>query len=268
MTTDRQKYYQSYEDRYRRVYAQGVEHWTGDPEEIAIVVGQLDEFLAFIGATPASACIIEFGCGEGFVGEYLLRKGYSYSGVDISPSALEKARSRIPEHDRSFILGDITRLPDVQSESFDIALDNYCLQMLVTDEDRRRYLAEVHRVLKPGGSAWFREIGQRDRFTDHIESLDDFLAKRPTDLCACEAREAYSRSGKKTIQLPRVPARFNNCEGYREEIRAVGFDVTLAESKKDGIVVYVRKPGEIAEQSSAPYRSQPRDARLQTNGER
>jgi len=70
MTSDRRKYYETYEDRYRSVYAQGIELWTGDPEEIATVFGQLDEFLAFIGATPASARIIILGKPPALPGDW------------------------------------------------------------------------------------------------------------------------------------------------------------------------------------------------------
>ena len=176
------RYYTTYEDRYRRVYAQGVEYWTGDPEEITAVICLVDDFIEFAKVTPFFHSIIEFGCGEGFLAKHLLQKGYSYLGVDISPSALNKARNRISESDPRFMLGDVTNLPEVRSGSFDIALDNYCLHMFVTDADRRRYLGEVHRTLKPGGYAWFHEIGQQDRFNDRIESIDEFLVKHPMDL--------------------------------------------------------------------------------------
>ena len=238
------RYYTTYEDRYRRVYAQGVEYWTGD-QEIAVVIGLVDDFIKFSKGTPFSHSIIEFGCGEGFLAEHFLQKGYSYLGVDISPSALNKARNRISESDSRFMIGDVTNLPEVRSGSFDIALDNYCLHMFVTDADRKRYLGEVKRTLKPGGYAWFHEIGQRDRFHDRIESIDEFLVKYPMDLNACETRCVYTKTGKKTVQLPRLPARFNNCEGYHDEIKAAGFEIEFIESRKSGVVIYARKPERI-----------------------
>jgi len=240
------RYYTTYEDRYRRVYAQGVEYWTGD-QEIAAVICLVNDFIDFAKSSPSFPSIIEFGCGEGFLAVPLLKKGYSYLGVDISPSALNKARDRISESDSRFMLGDITSLPEVRSYSFDIALDNYCLHMFVTDEDRRKYLGEVHRTLKSGGYAWFHEIGQRDRFSDRIESIDEFLVKHPMDLNTCETRCVYTKTGKKTVQLPRLPARFNNCEGYYDEIKAAGFEIEFIESRKSGVVIYARKPERISE---------------------
>lgn len=243
MNTDSQDYYRSYEDRYRRVYAQGVEYWSGDPNEIATVIGLVEQFLHSADIAPASGPIVELGCGEGFLGEYLLRKGYSYTGVDISPSALDKARKRLAGHELRFVLGDVTNLSELQTESFVATLDNYCLHMLVTDVHREKYLAETYRVLKPGGHAWFHEIGQTDQFGERIRTFDDLLAAHPVDLGRCEDREAYTPAGKRVIQLPRLPARFTNREGYRQEIERAGFELRLVAAKKSGIIVHARRPG-------------------------
>jgi hypothetical protein len=39
----------------------------------------------------------------------------------------------------------------------------------------------------------------------------------------------------------RLPARFNNCEGYHDEIKAAGFEIEFIESRKSGVVIYARK---------------------------
>ncbi len=241
MTTDQEKYYRAYEDRYRRVYGQGVDYWTADPDEIATVIKHLNQFFQDTGITPGFGSIVEFGCGEGFLAEYLLSKGYSYLGIDLSPSALEKARHRVRGYDSKFILGDITDLSDIQADSFDIGLDNFCLHMLVTDEDREKYLAEIHRVLKSSGRVWFHEMGQASQFREKIKSFEDFLAKHPMDLDTCEARPAYTPQGVMTVYLPRLCARFNNCDGYREEIEKAGLKVDLVKARASGIVIYARK---------------------------
>ena len=82
MTTRHAKYYEAYDDRYRRVYVQGVPYWTGDPAEMATTIQHVDDLFHYAGIAPASHSIIEFGCGEGFLAEYLLSKGDSYLGMD------------------------------------------------------------------------------------------------------------------------------------------------------------------------------------------
>lgn len=240
MTTKPNKYYEAYEDRYRRVYAQGIDYWAGNPDEIETVIRYVDQFLVYVGAAPLLDAIVEFGCGEGFLGEYLLSKGYSYLGIDLSPSALEKAHCRVAATNDSFILGDITDLFQVPSDSFSLGLDNYCLHMLITDEDRKKYLSEIYRIVKPGGYAWFHEISQEKPFNEQITSLQDFLTIYPVNIEECEAREAYTPTGKKTLHLPRLPARFNNCDGYAAEISNAGFAIDLIELRESGVVIHAR----------------------------
>jgi len=236
------KYYAAYEDRYRRVYAQGVEYWTGDPDEIGGVVRCVDEFLDRIGARASSSAVVEFGCGEGFLGAHLLSKGFGYLGVDLSPSAIAKAQRRVCGNEACFVCGDVTDLGEVvASGSFDIGLDNYCLHMLVTDEDRRKYLSEMRRVLKPGGFAWFHEIGQDKRFEGPVASVGDFVSAEGIDLDTCEPREAYTPAGRKTVYLPRLPARFNSGEGYGAELSEAGFCVEYLEVRKSGVVMHAKR---------------------------
>ncbi len=258
MSTKTKKYYECYEDRYRRVYAQGVDYWTGNPDEISSVIKYLEEFLVYAGVNPSFDEIVEFGCGEGFLGEHLLSRGYSYLGIDLSLSVLEKARNRVRIGMSSFIHGDITDLVEVKSGSFSAGLDNYCLHMLVIDEDRKKYLSEIHRVLKKGGHAWFHEIGQEERFNEPIASLEDFLAVHPVDLNVCEPREAYTPEGLKLVHLPRLPARFNNCDGYRDEITNAGFSIDLIEKRKSGIVIHAEKIERSAGQTYAADAEEPR----------
>lgn len=65
MSKNPEKYYHVYEDRYRRVYSQGIEYWSGDPAETDETILLVDEFLEHYSLHPGRASIIEFGCGEG-----------------------------------------------------------------------------------------------------------------------------------------------------------------------------------------------------------
>lgn len=75
------KYYTLYEDRYRRVYEQGIEYWSADPEEIAREINNIEQFLNYTGCHPSTTSIIEFGCGEGYLAKYLLECGFRYRRV-------------------------------------------------------------------------------------------------------------------------------------------------------------------------------------------
>ncbi len=94
---------------------------------------------------------LEIGCGPGANLLYLAREGFSAVGLDGSRVALERAQDRLATQGLEAELhhGDATALP-FEDASFDCVLDIECIYAN-TLADSRRIIAEVHRVLKPGG---------------------------------------------------------------------------------------------------------------------
>jgi arsenite methyltransferase len=103
-----------------------------------------------LGATPGDR-VLDAGCGPGFyVAETLERVGAEGSvvGVDASAPMLSLAAKRCEGHDNVvFHEGDVTALP-VADADFDRALS---VQVLEYVADIPGALAELHRVLRPGG---------------------------------------------------------------------------------------------------------------------
>ena len=218
-------YYTAYDKRYRVVYAQGVEHWTAHPEELAVVESDVRRFLSEANVQPG-ARLIEFGCGEGFVGALDAGMGYPYTGVDIAESAIEKARTRLARFsDRVRLhVADILNLSSFSSASFDAGLDVSCLHMLVVDADWQRYLREACRVLKPGAPMLFcRESCRPDAPADLVESYEQWLRLSRTDVDTPEPRDAWCDGQPVTVRLPRIASRARSQEQYRAEIEAAGF---------------------------------------------
>ena len=95
--------------------------------------------------------VLDVGCGTGEITERLaeLFPGASFLGVDVEASHLERARARCARFGERvrFEVGDALalHLPD---ERFDLALSRHMLQAV---PDARRVLAEMRRVLRPGG---------------------------------------------------------------------------------------------------------------------
>ncbi len=239
----RQKYYHAYEDRYKRVYAQGIKYWTNDPIEIKASTDKLEEFFKYYGLSPKNAKVIEFGCGEGHLAQYLIRKGYEYLGVDLSTSAIAKAKQRLDKSRISgnFLLGDVTHLDMIADESYDVAVDNFCLQMLVLDVDRHNYLSEIARILTEEGKAFFHEIYREEVFEEEIKSFDEYIAKFKPDLKTLEDRKVYAQGQYCKIKLPRIPARFTNERGYRKELMDVGLIVDNFQIQEHTCVIYATK---------------------------
>lgn len=97
--------------------------------------------------------VIDVGCGPGFYAAELLDQvgpEGSVVGVDASPAMLAAAARRCEGHGRTeFREAQATSLP-VASESCDRALS---VQVLEYVADVPAALAEIHRVLRPGGRA-------------------------------------------------------------------------------------------------------------------
>jgi len=244
--TNEEKYYLRYDERYRRMHERGFERWVSSPEENTGVLDSIDKFLKNVSCEPSKTSIIEFGCGEGFVAEHLLSLDYDYLGLDISESAIEKAREHTGTQGRdSFLVADVLNdLDRISVASFYIAIDNQCLHMLVTDGHRKKYLNDVQKILKRDGKAFFRENIQKEEFTQEISDFRDWLDKTGNDYDTLHNYPAYKDNKLYTVKAPRVPARFNNETGYRKELEAAGLKVEHFESDGRMCVLYAGVYGE------------------------
>jgi ubiquinone/menaquinone biosynthesis C-methylase UbiE len=97
--------------------------------------------------------VIDLGCGEGRDSLYLSSLGIDIVGVDISHSALNKARelARMDNIKAKFVETNVLYLNDIPDNYFDTAINMGCLHMIVNEEERISHLKNVYRILKPGG---------------------------------------------------------------------------------------------------------------------
>lgn len=106
---------------------------------------------------PTPCRVIDFGCGPGRSLFPLYRRGFHCTGIDLSEHMLEEARKLLvplgslsPPKLIPANLGD--PLP-LDSHTFDAALCLFgTLGMLHPEQARHRFLSEVKRILKPGGT--------------------------------------------------------------------------------------------------------------------
>jgi SAM-dependent methyltransferase len=95
---------------------------------------------------------IDFGCGAGNYAVWLARQGFEVTGIDISPSAIDLARKNAAKQGVgcTFVVADVLGdLRDVDGP-FDFGFDWELLHHIFPD-DRPRYMANVARLLRPGG---------------------------------------------------------------------------------------------------------------------
>lgn len=122
------------------------EHWTAPrvpPELISLV----EDEMPVQGAT-----VLDVGCGDGLEAAFLARRGCRVLGLDLSPSALVRARGRGAEV--LWCAGRARELP-VPSDAVDLVLDRGCFHLFEPDT-RPAYAAEITRVLRPGGRFFLR----------------------------------------------------------------------------------------------------------------
>lgn len=114
--------------------------------EYAAWMPRLMEFERFRGAR-----LLEVGCGMGTDLLQFARGGARCVGVDITPRSVEITRHRFRLYgaEGAFMISDGERLP-FRGESFDVVYSNGVLHHT---PDTSGAIREVHRVLRPGGTA-------------------------------------------------------------------------------------------------------------------
>ena len=95
---------------------------------------------------------IDLGCGAGTNAIFLAGAGFEMTGVDISPRAIEMARERAAQEGVrcTFLVADLLGGLHEIRDTFGFAYDWEVLHHIFP-EDRERYVANVHRLLRPGG---------------------------------------------------------------------------------------------------------------------
>jgi SAM-dependent methyltransferase len=104
-------------------------------------------------ASSTALTVLDLGCGVGKNVEPLAGVGFSVYGIDAAATAIERCRAVAPHPDR-FVTGTAAALP-WEAATFDRVLDVGALHCIPEDE-RRRAVLEIARVLKPGGLLYSR----------------------------------------------------------------------------------------------------------------
>jgi SAM-dependent methyltransferase len=112
----------------------------------------LDPLMLELCGEVAAMRVLDVGCGEGRFCRMLRARGAQTVGLDPTRALIEEARKRDPHG--SYLLADAVKLP-LADASFDLCVSYVSL---VDIEDYRRAIAELARVLKPGGCVVFANL--------------------------------------------------------------------------------------------------------------
>lgn len=151
------------------------------------------------------AQVLEVSCGHGGGASYLMRtlRPASYTGLDFNLAGIAFCRDRYNLPGLDFVQGDAENLPFVD-QSFDAVINieaSHCYPRFP------RFLAEVARVLRPGGHFLYADI----RYADEIAAWEAELANIPTRLVSEQVINAEVMRGlEKNRFLDQITRRLPN----------------------------------------------------------
>jgi SAM-dependent methyltransferase len=164
-------------------------------------------------------------------------RGHLVTAIDLSPTAIAKAIRETPAGQQiEFLVGDVTDAPslNLNSESYDLAVDVGCLHMMAEDEDRANYLNLVQNILKTGGK-FFLENGLD---LDDVFPQSEAEARQLAEAKALKAEPAghlvpnkiMTPDGERELLIPLCPTcKMLSLVGYVQELVSHGFSVLSAE---------------------------------------
>lgn len=217
-----EKYYEWYEHRYRTAFAAGADRWGHGPHDQDLVEALerwVDKY------NLRSKKIIEFACGQGASGVILSELGCIYHGVDISPSAVEKAQALLSAYPAASV-AQLDMAIELPNDTYDAALDVMGLHMLVTDADRQGYLHNAASCLVPGAPMlFFQECYAEEGYDGEIVSVAQWSQISGMDFSTPQERIVMAQGQPIKVMLPFLPARPRNEAQYHRELEAAGFEV-------------------------------------------
>jgi SAM-dependent methyltransferase len=133
---------------------------------------QLDRYLEGLRPQAAAArppTLLDVGCGTGRLARRLFDAGFSVVGVDISPTAIDEARSLAAPSDGGgaflrFDVADVSAAerPRIDGAPFDVVVCQLVLSIVGGVLERETILRHLHEHLRPGGGLYLSASGVSD----------------------------------------------------------------------------------------------------------
>ncbi|KZS60527.1 phthiotriol/phenolphthiotriol dimycocerosates methyltransferase [Mycobacterium ostraviense] len=144
--------------------------------------------------------VLEVSCGHGGGASYLTRtlQPASYTALDLNPAGIRLCQKRHHLPGLDFVRGDAENLP-FDDESFDVVLNveaSHCYPHF------RRFLAEVVRVLRPGGYFAYADLRPSNEIPDWEADLADAALRQLSQReINAEVLRGIERNSQKSREL-------------------------------------------------------------------
>ncbi len=137
-----------YQTNFSELCARAMYDVEGRERKAKTMAAVLQDFLR---CDTRQLSLLDIGSSTGVIADYLARHFRTVIGIDIDSPAVLAAQTRYSRPNVGFVLGDGMRLP-FPDETFDVVI---CAQIYEHVPNARLLVAEIHRVLKPGGACYF-----------------------------------------------------------------------------------------------------------------
>jgi SAM-dependent methyltransferase len=136
-------------------------------------------------ADQITGSILDAGCGTGENALFFASQGHKVTGIDYLAEPISRAKQKAKERGiaANFLVMDATALKDIP-EMFDSVIDSGLFHVF-NDADRRRYIAGLAMVVKPGGRLFLECFSDEEPGT-----------QGPRRVSAPEIREAFAEGWK------------------------------------------------------------------------
>ena len=143
------------EGRFKQRYEAGDTPWDIGKPDLNLV--------QTVTALPIAPCqALDMGCGTGDNAIWLSQQQFRVLGIDVSETAIAKARQKALDANAPciFMVGDILR-SQIEGSPFGFVFDRGFLHLLDAEEQRSKCAATVNRHLDEGG-LWLSLLGNAD----------------------------------------------------------------------------------------------------------
>lgn len=156
------------------------QEYSDDPRSVGNLAATYDQNLAgereLVSVLDTVSCslsgrtVLDIGCGYGRAAGPMLKNGFQYTGIDISSTAIHRAKT---EHPRG-VFSDEDLSKWSPNKNFDVVLILYVLVHFVDDEAWKNLLGKAMNALSPGGT-----LVLADHFPEVRQSTVAHVKSRP-----------------------------------------------------------------------------------------